>query len=234
MNDYTLSSDSFSKAFLEVDQRGWGKIDLQKHPPILNGSKLYNLMDKGYDSGKRGMYYNEIAFNWFNEWVEAGGIQSYHDLETSKSIFDVSAAKEIYTKIFGDKLAKDLLDLISQIKELCIEHHPDKYNRNLKLGRVLLRQMNEHETTNHSGSEWHEDTGYSNKPFFQYLSAAITLHGKPTLAEKYSPEVGQLLIFNNYHRRIDLKLSDDFAFKHKGPKSGPKLFLFFEFLIPQK
>ena len=93
--------------------------------------------------------------------------------------------------------------------------------------------MNEYHQTKHNGSEFHEDAGYSDRPYQQLLSAVLTTYGIPTEGQRKTPELGELVLFNAYDRRRLLGLPEELAFVHKGPKSGPKMFFFFEFLGPR-
>lgn len=135
---------------------------------------------------------------------------------------------------FGEATTNSILSFAETVKKLTISNHTGLKNNDLKLARVMLRQMNENDVTTHGGSDYHEDSGYQNRPYQQLLSAIITTHGIPTVAERYEPKVGELLIFNALDRRRLLGMPEDLAFIHTGPKSGPKMFFFFEFLGPRE
>src|SRR5207248_2959090 len=103
----------------------------------------------------------------------------------------------------------------------------------IRLSRVMVRQMNEKHITTHGAFEFHEDQGYIDRPYQQLLSVIITTFGIPTEAVRYRPKPGEIVIFNARDRRRLLGLSENLAFVHKGPRSGPKMFFFFEFLGPR-
>ncbi|MGE0526895.1 MAG: hypothetical protein AB7P49_07530 [Bdellovibrionales bacterium] len=140
---------------------------------------------------------------------------------------------ETFRACLSTSTIDSVLEFTLKVRELTRRNHFGLPNNELRLARVMLRQMNEGHRTGHRGSEYHEDIGYAGRPYQQLLSVIITTYGIPTEAHRYRPRVGELLLFNAYDRRRLLGLSEEMAFIHRGPKRGPKMFFFFEFLGPR-
>jgi hypothetical protein len=182
----------------------------------------------------RNTYYNEIAFYWPEDWKDVPqGIGAFHEQKSLQRIYPTSEAEKIMIQHFDSVVTEAIFSFALQIKTLTISNHHGLPNNELRLARVMVRQMSENQITRHSGANYHEDRGYSDRPYQQLLSVIITTHGIPTVAERHEAKIGELLLFNAYDRRKLLGLKDDLAFIHTGPKSGPKLFFFFEFLGPR-
>jgi len=218
-----------------VNRQGYAAIELPHQLVVKLGRPLYQAMDAVTLHPNRENYYNEIAFYWPEDWRDVDqGIGSFHEQKSLRHIFPVQEAQKILAEKIGINHCATVLDFASQIKHLVIRNHHGLKNNELRLARVMVRQMSESNLTTHVGSEVHEDIGYSERPYQQLLSVVVTTYGIPTESERHQAKIGELLIFNAYDRRRLLGLSDDFAFLHKGPKTGPKMFFFFEFLGPRK
>lgn len=229
-----LNSQSFRSAITQVNELGFASIDLIADLPEELGQQLYEKMNAIDLHPSRARYYNEIAFYWPEDWSDIKeGIGSFHEQKSLKYIYPKTEAQGIMTKNFGEFTTNSILNFVETIKNLTISNHIGLKNNELRLARVMLRQMNESDKTTHGGSDYHEDSGYQNRPYQQLLSVILTTHGIPTTAERYTPKVGELLIFNALDRRRLLGLKDELAFIHTGPKTGPKMFFFFEFLGPR-
>jgi len=229
-----LSSTTIFNAISEVNKAGFSSIDISNMVLPTLGENLYNIMDKYDFHENRYSYYNEVSFYWPEDWNDVeNGIGSFHKEAELKTILPFKKAKLFLDESLGQNLSSLVFEFTSKVKELIVENHHGLLNNELKLSRAMVRQMNQHSFTKHQGADFHEDCGYSNTNYQQLLSAIVTTHGKPTEALNYSPKLGELVILNAYHRRKLLNLSKDYAFIHKGPKSGPKLFFFFEFLGPR-
>ena len=151
---------------------------------------------------------------------------------TIKQIHPASHALAILEPCAGKTLSRKLIDFTRLINQRVVQNHHGLKNNLLRLSRVMVRQMNEHHCTRHAGSVLHEDQGYRNKPLRQLISVVVTTYGTPTLSAIHTANVGELLMFNARDRREELGLPMNKAFLHRGPVSGPKMFLFFEFLGP--
>ncbi|MBL7689621.1 MAG: hypothetical protein JNJ49_16410 [Bdellovibrionaceae bacterium] len=229
-----LTDEKIQSAISLVNQQGYAAIDL--HSDVVNklGKPLYQAIDAVTLHPQRDKYYNEIAFFWPEDWqgVEQG-IGSFHEQKSLDKIYQADAAKTILGEKIGSSYSDVILDFAFQVKQLIIRHHHGLKKNELRLARVMVRQMNEKNLTRHNGSNLHEDIGYNNRPYQQLLSAIVTTFGIPTEAIRHQARVGELLIFNAYDRRRLLEMNENLAFVHKGPKSGPKMFFFFEFLGPR-
>lgn len=160
-------------------------------------------------------------------------IAAFHEKKSLRHIYSVDDAQKLLGGHFGETITKSIFTFAEKIKNLTISNHHGLPNNELRLARVIMRQMSEDDHTLHGGSDWHEDSGYADRPYQQLLSVIVTTHGIPTVAERYNPKVGELLFFNALDRRKLLGMGDELAFIHTGPKSGPKMFFFFEFLGPR-
>ena len=235
MNSMKLSSENVRKAIARVNEVGFASIDLRADLSHSLGIDLYNLMEQKSFHPSREMYYNEIAFYWPEDWHEVPeSIGSFHEQKSLKHILPFSNAQQLLQDSFGDEITQAVVNFTSLVKNLIVSEHHGLLNNELRLSRVMLRQMNARHKTSHGGSDFHEDRGYSDRPYQQLLSAIITTHGIPTTAQNFEAKVGDLLIFNAFDRRRLLGQSEELAFVHKGPKSGPKMFFFFEFLGPRQ
>ncbi len=217
-----------------VNRKGFASLALPASVVFELGHLLYQDMDTVSFHPNRQSYYNEIAFYWPEDWLDVDrGIGSFHDQRSLRHILPIGDAQNVLREKLGIRHTAAILNFASDIKRLVIRNHHGLRNNELRLSRVMVRQMNESNQTTHGGSEVHEDIGYTGRRYQQLLSAIVTTHGIPTESAIYQPKLGELLIFNAYDRRRLLGLSDDFAFFHKGPKTGPKMFFFFEFLGPK-
>jgi hypothetical protein len=230
-----LSSAQVNDAIGFVNRHGYAALKLPPQLVFRLGEPLYLAMDAATFHACREKYYNEIAFYWPEDWDDVDqGICSFHEHKSLRHIFPARVAKKILTEKIGRVHSDSILNFASQIKRLVIQNHHGLKNNELRISRVMVRQMNDSNLTTHSGSEFHEDIGYSDRPYQQLLSVSVTTHGIPTESAIYQPKAGELLLFNAYDRRRVLGLNDEFAFVHKGPKTGPKMFFFFEFLGPRE
>jgi hypothetical protein len=231
----SLNAQYFQSAMAQVNELGFASIDLSVDLPEELGQQLYEKMNIIDLHPSRARYYNEIAFYWPEDWSDVKeGIGSFHEQKSLKYIYPKANAQEIMTKNFGESTTNSILNFTEMIKNLTISNHIGLKNNELRLARVMLRQMNESDKTTHGGSDYHEDSGYQDRPYQQLLSVILTTDGIPTTAKRYTPKVGELLIFNALDRRHLLGLNDELAFIHTGPKTGPKMFFFFEFLGPRQ
>lgn len=187
------------------------------------GEQVYFGFDKNYQAPDRENYFNELAFNWGGDDKRAA--RGFHDEKTLKSIHSLETAKGILNNIVSADIVSELLHFLVWVKESCLQLDPE-----LAVSRCMIRQYNQLEKAQPRFSSWHEDQGWSDREYQQHLTAAITLYGIPTEAKRHKVEVGDLLVFNAKDRRIALKLDDSKVFLHRGPKHGPKLFIFWEFL----
>lgn len=228
-----LNDKDFVNAFSQVNIHGFASLNLHSDTIDRLGESLYLSIDKVNLHPQRESYYNEIAFYWPYDWSDIeNGIGTFHEQKSLAHILNVDDAKKILLENIEESLTNSIIDFAFQIKQFIVKNHHGLNNNELRLSRVMVRQMNESHITKHGGSDIHEDKGYSHRPYQQLLSAIVTTYGIPTMAERYQPKVGELLIFNAYDRRRLLKMENDHAFIHQGPKSGPKMFFFFEFLGP--
>lgn len=228
-----LTPKNIHSAIEKVNREGFATIDLSEDISPDLGVNLYEIMNNKEFHPSRAHYYNEIAFYWPDDWKDVSeGIGSFHEQKSLKQILPFPQAKHLLLSHFGGEITQAIVDFVSQVKNLVVSQHHGLSNNELRLSRVMIRQLNENDHTLHGGSDCHEDQGYSNRPYQQLLSAVITTHGIPTAAGRYEAKVGELLIFNAFDRRRILGLCDDLAFVHSGPKTGPKMFFFFEFLGP--
>jgi hypothetical protein len=229
-----LNAENFRQAISLVNKNGFASIDVSEDLPKELGSALYKKMDKVTLHPSRERYYNELAFYWPEEWADVPeGIGSFHEQKSLKHIYPVDDAQKILIQHFGASTMSAIIAFAEKIKILTIANHHGLPNNELRLARVIIRQMGDADRTTHGGSDWHEDSGYVDRPYRQLLSVVVTTHGIPTAAKKHSSKVGELLIFNARDRRKLLGMNDELAFIHTGPKSGPKMFFFFEFLGPR-
>lgn len=229
-----LIPENFRTAISKINETGYASIDLSTDIPNLLGIDLYTMMDRQNFHPSRAHYYNEIAFYWPEDWHGIPeGIGAFHEQTSLKYILPFPPARDLLLDHFGIEATQAIVDFVSRVKNLVVSQHHGLPNNELKLSRVMLRQMNENDRTMHGGSNFHEDQGYAHRPYQQLLSAVITTYGVPTTANRYESKVGELLIFNAFDRRRILGLADELAFIHSGPKSGPKMFFFFEFLGPR-
>ncbi len=229
-----LTDENVQSAIALVNEQGYAAVSL--HPDVVAklGHSLYQAIDAITLHPQRDTYYNEIAFFWPNDWSDVEhGIGAFHEQRSLSKIYPADKAKTILDEQIGLDHSDAILNFASQVKQLIVRHHHGLKNNELRLARVMIRQMNEKNSTKHSGSNLHEDIGYNDRPYQQLLSVIVTTFGIPTEAIKHQSKVGELLIFNAYDRRRLLERNDDFAFIHTGPKSGPKMFFFFEFLGPR-
>lgn len=228
-----LNDKKFENAIVLLNQQGYSSLELHSDTIDRLGKSLYLSIDKIQLHPQRENYYNEIAFYWPQDWSDVDqGIGAFHEQKSLTHIFSVDDAKRVLSEKIGEAHTNSIIDFAFQVKQFIIKNHHGLKNNELRLSRVMVRQMNTNHHTKHGGSDLHEDMGYSGRPYQQLLSAIVTTYGIPTKAERHQPKVGELLIFNAYDRRRLLGRSDDFAFIHRGPKSGPKMFFFFEFLGP--
>lgn len=226
-----LTPQNFKDAIVKVNEIGFASIDISADLPKELSSELYEKFNSVDLHPSRAKYYNEIAFYWPEDWADVPeGIAAFHEQKSLKHIYPQKQAQEIMNQHFGESITNSIFNFARTVKELTISNHFGLKNNELKLARVMIRQMNEQDHTTHGGSDYHEDSGYQNRPYQQLLSVILTTHGIPTAADRYSAKLGELLIFNALDRRRLLGMKDDLAFIHTGPKSGPKLFFFFEFL----
>ena len=230
-----LNSENVRKAIARVNEVGFASIDLRTDLPQTLGIDLYDLMERKSFHPSRETYYNEIAFYWPEDWLDVPeSIGSFHEQKSLTHILPFSNAQQLLKDNFGDEITQAVVNFTSLVKNLIVSEHHGLFNNELRLSRVMARQMNASHQTTHGGSDFHEDRGYSDRPYQQLLSAIITTYGIPTTAKNIEAKVGELLIFNAFDRRRLLGQSEDLAFVHKGPKSGPKMFFFFEFLGPRQ
>ena len=231
---YLLNIENFERAILEVNKSGFAAIDLSKDLPDHLSEKLYTAMDSNTFHPNRSRYYNELSFYWPEDWSDVeGGIGSFHEERSLEYILPFPEAEALMNEHFGEDQTKTITNFAKQVKKQTVSAHRGLANNELRLSRAILRQMNEGDSTEHLAYEYHKDIGYSDRPYQQLLSVVITTYGIPTIAHRYTPKVGELLFFNAYDRRRLLDLGKEQAFIHKGPKSGPKMFFFFEFLGPK-
>jgi hypothetical protein len=229
-----ISDQEVRDAFHLVNRQGFAAIALQPDKWNKLAEPLYQSMDSTPLHPNRKKYYNEVSFFWPEDWRDVeNGIGSFHDPSTVREIFAAEDARILLSRTLSPDLCDAVFDFSETINHLITANHHGLPNCELKLSRVMIRQMNERHQTDHAGSNFHEDIGYSDRPYQQLVSVVLTTFGIPTEAKKYSAGVGELLIFNAFDRRRILGLTEDFAFIHRGPKSGPKMFFFFEFLGPK-
>jgi len=229
-----LTDKNFREAMAAVNTQGFAAIDLSREILPHLGQELYAKMDGIHFHKNRATYYNEIAFYWPEDWSDVElGIGAFHEQKSLKNILPHSEAAELLQTHFGSDLASSIIAFVEKIKTLTVSNHFGLNNNELRLARVMMRQMNQSDHTSHGGANDHEDIGYANRPYQQLLSVIVTTFGIPTEAERHAAKVGELLLFNAVDRRKLLGLSEELAFIHKGPKSGPKMFFFFEFLGPR-
>lgn len=218
-----------------VNKQGYASLELPSNLVDRLGLQLYQKIDQVTFHPDREKYYNELAFYWPEDWCDVEhGIGSFHEQKSLKHIFSAQSARKILGEQLGHSNSDLILDFAFHIKRLIIQNHHGLKNNELRCSRVMVRQMNESNLTIHGGSDVHEDLGYNERPYQQLLSAIVTTYGIPTESKIYQPRLGELLIFNAYDRRRLLGLDEKFAFLHKGPKTGPKMFFFFEFLGPRE
>lgn len=230
----SLTAEKMKAAISLVNKQGYAALDLPNKYQVELGEALYQAVDSVTLHPSRDTYYNEIAFYWPEDWFDVEhGICSFHDERSLRYIYSAKDARNILTEKIGEAHTEAILEFASHIKHLVIENHHGLQNNELRLARVMVRQMNENQHTRHSGASIHEDIGYSDRPYQQLLSVVATTHGIPTKADRYPAKLGELLIFNAYDRRRLLSMSQEHAFLHEGPKTGPKMFFFFEFLGPR-
>jgi hypothetical protein len=231
---FEITEKQMKDAIGLVNLRGYASLELPPDLVFSLGESLYRAMDAHVFHPDRQKYYNEIAFYWPEDWQDVEqGIAAFHEQKSLRYILPFQEAQKILSEKIGSNSSHTIFDFATQIKQLIVRNHHGLKNNELRLSRVMVRQMNEDHMTTHGGSDVHEDIGYSHSPYRQLLSAIVTTYGIPTESKTYQPKVGELLIFNAYDRRKLLGLNDDLAFLHKGPKSGPKMFFFFEFLGPR-
>lgn len=229
-----LTAEKMKAAISLVNKQGYAALDLPNEYHLALGEALYHAVDSVTLHPNRDTYYNEITFYWPEDWFDVEhGICSFHDEKSLRSIYPANVAQKILIDKIGESHTEAIFEFASQIKHLVIENHHGLQNNELRLARVIVRQMNENQQTQHSGASIHEDIGYSDRAYQQLLSVIATTYGIPTRADRYQAKLGELLIFNAYDRRRLLSMSQDLAFYHEGPKSGPKMFFFFEFLGPR-
>jgi hypothetical protein len=232
--DLEITEKQMKDAISLVNLRGYASLELPSDLVVNLGASLYRAMDAHVFHPDRQKYYNEIAFYWPEDWRDVDlGLAAFHEEKSLRHILPFQEAQKILSKKIGAISSHAIFDFVVQIKRLIVQNHHGLKNNELRLSRVMVRQMNEGHLTTHGGSDVHEDIGYSHRPYRQLLSAIVTTYGIPTESKTYQPKIGELLIFNAYDRRKLLGLNDDLAFLHKGPKSGPKMFFFFEFLGPR-
>lgn len=225
----------FNELITEVNSTGFASIQLDMTFPEIKplGQDLYLAMDSiSLDIQKS--YYNELAFYWPEDWSDlALGLANFHEDSTIKYIWSKQKASQFMNVNFGEKVSYTLINFSERVKSLVTKNHFGLENNELRLSRVIVRQMNENHSTHHRAINFHEDIGYSSKAYQHLLSVALTTYGTPTESKSNKViNVGELLMFNAYDRRRLLGLQEKYAFIHRGPKSGPKMFLFFEFLGP--
>ncbi len=224
-------SQKVKTAMQDINSVGFSVIDLKGKTPEILGKPLYLAMDKKKLHANRDSYYNEIAFYFPDDWKKvSSGLKSFHDESTTLFIHDSEKASRIIDNELGLKFTPVILGFTQTVNNLVTKYHCGLKDNELKLARCMIRQMNERHNTSHLGSEVHEDQGYTGRAYRQMVSAILTTYGTPTISDKYSAKVGEMLIFNAKDRRVELGLDESKAFLHRGPKSGPKLLFFFEFL----
>ena len=210
----------FNELITEVNSTGFASIQLDMKSPEIKplGQDLYLAMDS-ISLGIQKSYYNELA--------------NFHEESTIKYIWPKQKAGQFMNVNFGEKVSSTLINFSERVKSLVTKNHFGLENNELRLSRVIVRQMNENHSTQHRAINFHEDIGYSSKAYQHLLSVALTTYGNPTESKSNKViNVGELIIFNAYDRRRLLGLHEKYAFIHRGPKSGPKMLLFFEFLGP--
>ena len=222
------------RAIATVNKDGFAAIDLSTSLPIELGHELYSALDPITLHPGRSKYYNEVALYWPEDWVGVeNGIGSFHEQSSLKYIYPVDKGFRLLEQNLGSNQALAILDFVRAVKIATIKHHFGLANNELRLSRVMIRQMGERDRTFHGGADWHEDIGYPDRGYQQLLSVIITTFGNVTISERHNCKVGELLVFNAYDRRRLLGHGPEKAFMHCGPKSGPKMFFFFEFLGPR-
>ena len=226
-----ITDQEMREAISLVNCQGYAALALPAQVELSLGRTLYKAMDAQTFHPHRQRYYNEIAFFWPDDWLDVeSGVGAFHEQKSLPYIMPVEEARKLLNEKLGAMHAEAILNFALQLKQLVIHNHHGLENNELRLARVMVRQMNETDHTSHSGADLHEDVGYSDRPYSQLLSVIVTTHGITTESKIYQPKVGELLVFNAYDRRKRLGLDESFAFLHKGPRTGPKMFFFFEFL----
>ncbi len=229
-----LTDTETRDAIRQVNERGYAALTLPEDLITKLGEPLYKSVDQVTLHPNREKYYNEIAFYWPEDWRDVDrGIGAFHNENSLRHIYSNSDAERILNEKIGPDQTALVMSFSFQIKQLVVTNHHGLVNNEIRLARVMIRQMNENQRTAHGGADVHEDIGYNDRPYRQLLSVILTTHGLPTQSATYNARPGELLMFNAYDRRQLLGMGEDLAFLHKGPKSGPKMFFFFEFLGPR-
>jgi hypothetical protein len=231
--DMKWSENEFRNIFDQVNTLGFSVVDLTVQFNPLLGEPLYKAMDAVKLHPMSATYYNEIAFYWPEDWKDVSdGIGCFHAIKDVERVYAAQKANLILQESLGAHFAEAIFSFAESLKGNIVRNHIGLDNNELRLSRVMIRQMNERHVTHHGAIEFHEDRGYVGRTYRQLLSAIVTTFGIPTEGKGYSPKVGELVIFNSRDRRESLGLDQQYAFIHRGPKSGPKMFFFFEFLGP--
>ncbi|MGE0763755.1 MAG: hypothetical protein AB7N80_10800 [Bdellovibrionales bacterium] len=229
-----LNQQTFHNAIAKVNKDGFSTINLKKIFPANLGRDLFDAMDRVDFHSSRADYYNEVCLHWPEDWKDVpNGLAAFHDSDHLAQILSNEDAKKLLQENLGAKLTRSIFNFTEKIKNLIMRTHHGLPNNELRLSRLMIRQMGPTQTTTHGTADLHEDLGYEHRPYQQLLSAVLTTYGAPTIAPRHPCQIGELLIFNAFDRRRILGLPETQAFVHKGPKSGPKLLFFFEFLGPQ-
>ena len=206
-----------------VNTEGFAAIDVSHLLSAIEGSQIYQAMDTGFSAPDRGHYFNEISFNWGE--TESDAAMGFHDQKTIATIHSVQEAQSLLRQFLSESTTFEFMSFLLWVKESCL-----RLDLDLVLARCMIRQYGPSEEAQPRFSSWHEDQGWVGKEYEQHLTAAITLHGIPTEAQRHKVKVGELLVFNAKDRRLKLGLGDSKRFLHRGPSHGPKLFVFWEFL----